>query len=169
MPGFCMRRFRAGGTRCPCADLRGKAVGDDAYIVPAEQAGFTEICGESAPFFGLMWASAPTQAVRVVHVLTCAEGRRGRCLHRPGRAGRIYGNLRRIRAISRADVGISPYEGCVRRICTDSARERSKKTEAVSAMQTQPAVCIARGGTKRQNKKPCCARLRFVSFDSDEV
>ena len=50
-----------------------------------------------------------------------------------------------------------------------SARERSKKTEAVSAMQTQPAVCIARGGTKRQNKKPCCARLRFVSFDSDEV
>ena len=115
-----------------------------------------------------MWASAPTQAVRVVHVLTCAEGRRGRCLHRPGRAGRIYGNLRRIRAISRADVGISPYEGCVRRICTDSARERSKKTEAVSAMQTQPAVCIARGGTKRQNKKPCFARLRFVSFDSDE-
>ena len=35
-------------------------------------------------------------------------------------------------------------------------------------MQTQPAVCIARGGTKRQNKKPCFARLRFVSFDSDE-
>ena len=49
------------------------------------------------------------------------------------------------------------------------ARERSKKTEAVSAMQTQPAVCIARGGTKRQNKKPCSTRLRFVSFDSDEV
>ena len=47
-------------------------------------------------------------------------------------------------------------------------RERSKKTKAVSAMQTQPAVCIARGGTKRQNKKSCCARLRFVSFDSDE-
>ena len=49
-----------------------------------------------------------------------------------------------------------------------AARERSKKTKAVSAMQTQPAVCIARGGTKRQNKKPCFARLRFVSFDSDE-
>ena len=49
-----------------------------------------------------------------------------------------------------------------------AARERSKKTKAVSAMQTQPAVCIARGGTKRQNKKSCCARLRFVSFDSDE-
>ena len=49
-----------------------------------------------------------------------------------------------------------------------ATRERSKKTEAVSAMQTQPAVCIARGGTKRQNKKSCCARLRFVSFDSDE-
>ena len=47
-------------------------------------------------------------------------------------------------------------------------RERSKKTKAVSAMQTRPAVCIARGGTKRQNKKPCFARIRFVSFDSDE-
>ena len=109
----------AGGACCPCADLRGKAVGDDAYIVPAGQTGFTENCGESAPFFGLMWASAPTRAARVVHVPTCAESRRGRCLHRPGRAGRFYGNLRRIRAISRADVGISPYAGGTCRPCAD--------------------------------------------------
>ena len=110
----------AGGTCRPCADLRGTAVGDDAYIVPAGQTGFTEICGESAPFPGLMWASAPTIAARAVHVPTCAEGRRGRCLHRPGRTDRFYGGLRRIRTISWADVGISPYAGGMCHPCAES-------------------------------------------------
>ena len=39
-----------------------------------------------------------------------------------------------------------------------ATRERSKKTEAVSAMQTQPAVCIARGGTKRQKIRSLAAQ-----------
>ena len=49
----------------------------------------------------------------------------------------------------RADVGIGPYAGSVCRTCTDSARERSRKTEAVSAMQIRPQ----RGKDPRKPKR----------------
>ena len=43
----------------------GLLVGDDAYIVPAEQADFAEVYGKFATFSGPMWASAPTWSVHV--------------------------------------------------------------------------------------------------------
>ena len=52
--------------------LRGNSsglfVGDDAYIVPAEQTDFTEVYDKLATFLGPMWASAPTIADAVLCV-----------------------------------------------------------------------------------------------------
>ena len=49
--------------------LRGNSsglfVGDDAYIVPAEQTDFTEVYGKFATFLGPMWASAPTRMMLI--------------------------------------------------------------------------------------------------------
>ena len=44
-------------------------VGDDAYIVPAEQADFIEVYGKFETFLGPMWASAPTQTVHDLYCL----------------------------------------------------------------------------------------------------